>query len=176
MDNKGQIGKLLTWMPALVIIFFLITLFLIGATFLSVDKFGTEGGDNIGLTKFNVDTRSQEALFDILDSKMEGGLTVKEFIKDNYEDQTSIRKPIDDLIKDKYKILGKCGYLFQTEYNVDNLEEYYIGGIDEKYLPYKRIIYGSIVSDKINQQEGVSFYLGDARIRTKFYLGECKNE
>lgn len=172
MDNKSQLGETITWMAGFLIIFFAVILFIIFTLILSGSKFITEGKDKIIFNKNNVNMDSQEILLDILDDKMKNGESVKEFIVKSSENPNLIKDSLKEKFDEKLRILGKCDYLFSAEYNPDNLKEYKEGKAD---LLYRKIDFGN--ADYAGKKGAVlSLFSKEARIKVKFYLGECKYE
>lgn len=173
MRKKGQIGQTMTWMVAFIVIFFAVTIFLVTVLIMSGNKALFEK-DEITLDEKNVDLNSQKMLIEILNSKMEDGQQVKDFIKNGIVNPNSIGILLELVVERKLQNLGQCDYLFLVEYDIDNLKEF-SGSASE--LTYRRVQFGNVAGQKlIDNQEGLSFFVDDKRIRTKLYLGECKNE
>ena len=175
MNKKAQFGKLLTWLVGFIIICFVATLFLIFTSLLSGQKFLKGDSDEITLSKFNLDLRSQNLLLSVLNDKMEDGQSVKEFVINGIDNPSNIKDPLKQFIENRFNRLGKCEYIFLVEYDIDNLKERLKD--KKKALTYRKVQFGSINDQKlINKMEGLSFFAGDVWIRTKLYLGVCRND
>ena len=62
-----------------------------------------------------------------------------------------------------------------VEYDIDNLKERLKD--KKKALTYRKVQFGSINDQKlIDKMDGLSFFAGDVWIRTKLYLGVCRND
>tara|TARA_Y100000310_G_C20681397_1_gene816155 strand:- start:1069 stop:1593 length:525 start_codon:yes stop_codon:yes gene_type:complete len=174
MNNRGQIGQAITWFVGIVVVFFAIIIFLVAVLVLSGSKALFEK-DEIILDKTEINIDSQKVLIYLLNGKMDNERSVKSFIQDGIKNPNLIRDPLTLVIEDKLDGRGRCDYSFLIEYDPDNLKLYSKQkGVD---LTYRKIEIGNIANQKfVNGQEGLSFFAGDVRVRTKFYLGECRNE
>ena len=84
IDKKAQIGTTITWFVGFFIVFFVIILFLSGTMILAADKRIFEGRDEIKLVEQGSKLEMQRDLFDVLNSKTENGVLIKDFIESNF--------------------------------------------------------------------------------------------
>ena len=169
-NKKASIGTTLTWIAAFLIIFFIMTLFLVATMFIS-------GGKDVDVSAqtYASNLKSQRVLFNLLDSRVSyenKEMTIKELIEkwpeifenddSNEEIKNKIQEEIEKIIEDS--LVDDDGYYFYSELGIaerewnQKLEEYYkktssstmTAGAKASIIPTKNMLKGTLEFHKFD--------------------------
>lgn len=157
MNKKGTIGTILTWIPAMIIIFFIMLIFFSGVAALTTKK-------NVSLkSNFEIvegqSLESEIYLDSFLNFPVEKDgkkLSVKDLILENKISNNPLIEKSFDSFLNSFEPKPKC-YLFHIEGFFNPI---YGGSVYKDIFGYKKWIERSIVDDN-GEVQIIKFYLGD---------------
>lgn len=190
LNKKSQIGATLTWILALLIIFFVIVIFISVTLILSVTKSVSYGRDEIKLIEYKSNLESQEILFNILGSKIyfdDKESKIKDVLKEidmyylDSEKKDELREKIKSQTEDFLRDLNRC-YIFRAVYGTEVIRKNTLefSSLDSKssYVKKQKKEWIESSVEVILLRNEIAEAFGDDGeknqiIQIKFYLGDC---